>query len=110
MECVNCHMFFESKYSIVRSYCSYKCQIDYAFINFPEHILNGMIDNALFHNSIYTDDEYYTSITKNQQNIINKIKSDQFQHKQQHNKRSNFVGMYLTKHLIKDIANIVMSY
>lgn len=110
MECRYCHIQFDNEYIVGGAWCSHECQMNYILLINSSINLNFILKTTIKYASLPRTDYYYIGITTGQQKIINGIQLDQFQYKQQCNKRSNFVRVHLSKHLIKDIANIIIQY
>lgn len=104
-KCRNCHLLGNYEYFIIGLYCSHNCQINFLFYDSPGIIHNTI--TATIYNYDNYQNEYYENMIKNQQKIISSIQS---QHKQRYDKWTNFSRLYLVKHLIKDIINIIFQY
>ncbi len=98
IKCLNCHIQFEYNYLCC---CSVNCEIYYLLTNASDSILDYVMRNSQRHTSEQL--KYHTLLFNNQKIIVNSFECN-------HKRRINFTKVYLSKHLIKDIANIVMSY
>lgn len=104
--CPQCHIEGKDKYMLYVDryvnfgFCSVKCQCDY-LLNDDDNYTNQILCNAIEYKD--SGSEYYTNLFNNQKNIIDSLS-------QQTNKENVWKSIYLRKHLLKDIANIIIQY
>ncbi len=104
MQCPNCYLELKQKYIYHRSYCSIGCILDF-LLSIDENQIDRVLRCASQHNYLFMDlsREYYDKLRNNQKNIIDSMA-------QRTNKENVWKSIYLRKHLLKDIANIIIQY